>query len=161
MRLLKSFLDDPGLERSEEELHSFLVRWLIPDKAPYMYGATPAAVKEKTNKLQAICEAHAVPLAAVALQLPRTPRRVGGDPGCQRGGGGGRGAGVSALFRAVGGVGDVEVGGFTGRARTHTVSRTADFAGCTRSCDTRSGAERIGWMRVERCGVKSADSTGC
>jgi len=30
LRLLKSFLDDPGPERGEEELRSFLYRWLIP-----------------------------------------------------------------------------------------------------------------------------------
>ena len=30
LRLLKSFLDDPGPERSEDELRSFLYRWLIP-----------------------------------------------------------------------------------------------------------------------------------
>ena len=30
LRLLKSFLDDPGPERSEDELRAFLYRWLIP-----------------------------------------------------------------------------------------------------------------------------------
>lgn len=30
LRLLKSFLDDPGPERSEDELRRFLYRWLIP-----------------------------------------------------------------------------------------------------------------------------------
>ena len=30
LRLLKSFLDDPGPERSEEDLRQFLYRWLIP-----------------------------------------------------------------------------------------------------------------------------------
>ena len=30
LRLLKSFLDDPGPTRSEEELRQFLYRWLIP-----------------------------------------------------------------------------------------------------------------------------------
>jgi len=30
LRLLKSFLDDPGPERSEDELRTFLYRWLIP-----------------------------------------------------------------------------------------------------------------------------------
>jgi AcrR family transcriptional regulator len=30
LRLLKSFLDDPGPERSENELRRFLYRWLIP-----------------------------------------------------------------------------------------------------------------------------------
>ena len=30
LRLLKSFLDDPGPKRSEEDLRQFLYRWLIP-----------------------------------------------------------------------------------------------------------------------------------
>lgn len=30
LRLLKSFLDDPGPERTEEELRTYLYRWLIP-----------------------------------------------------------------------------------------------------------------------------------
>ena len=30
LRLLKSFLDDPGPERSEDELRAFLYRWIIP-----------------------------------------------------------------------------------------------------------------------------------
>ncbi len=30
VRLMKSFLDDPGPERSEEELRIFLSRWLVP-----------------------------------------------------------------------------------------------------------------------------------
>ncbi|MFT5442561.1 MAG: AcrR family transcriptional regulator [Myxococcota bacterium] len=30
LRLLKSFLDDPGPERTEEELRAYLCRWLVP-----------------------------------------------------------------------------------------------------------------------------------
>jgi hypothetical protein len=30
VRLLKSFVADPGPERSEDELRTFLYRWLIP-----------------------------------------------------------------------------------------------------------------------------------
>ena len=29
-RLLKSFLDDPGPDRIEDELRTFLYRWLVP-----------------------------------------------------------------------------------------------------------------------------------
>ena len=47
LRLLKSFLDDPGPKRSENALRRFLYRWLIPviqeklDSAPA--GGTPAS----------------------------------------------------------------------------------------------------------------------
>ncbi len=45
--------------------------WLVaPEKISYMYGETPAAVIEKTAGLQAVCRAHNVPLAAVAIQFP-------------------------------------------------------------------------------------------
>ena len=30
LRLLKSFLDDPGPKRSEKDLRQYLYRWLIP-----------------------------------------------------------------------------------------------------------------------------------
>ena len=45
--------------------------WLVdPEGIPYMYGETPAAVREKTLRMQATCARHGVPLAAAALQFP-------------------------------------------------------------------------------------------
>jgi D-threo-aldose 1-dehydrogenase len=45
--------------------------WLAdPEHIPYMYGDTPAAVRTKTDALQAVCVRHGVPLAAAALQCP-------------------------------------------------------------------------------------------
>ncbi len=45
--------------------------WLVdPDRMPYMYGDTPAHVREQTQRLLAICRRHDVPLAAAALQFP-------------------------------------------------------------------------------------------
>ena len=45
--------------------------WLIaPETVPYMYGETPADVKDRTLRLSAVCREHDVELAAVALQFP-------------------------------------------------------------------------------------------
>lgn len=41
LRLLKSFLDDPGPERSEDELRTFLYRWLIPGIEEKLQSASP------------------------------------------------------------------------------------------------------------------------
>jgi len=44
--------------------------WLIaPERAGYMYGDTPQAVREKTERIARICRDHAVPIGAVALQF--------------------------------------------------------------------------------------------
>jgi len=44
--------------------------WLVaPDRISYMYGETPAHVVEKTQRLQAVCARHGVPLPAAALQF--------------------------------------------------------------------------------------------
>jgi len=46
LRLLKSFLDDPGPKRSEKQLRRFLYRWLIPvieEKLQSTPGAGTAA----------------------------------------------------------------------------------------------------------------------
>ena len=44
--------------------------WLIdPDQIPYMYGQTPDAIRDKTNRLAAACRAHEVDMGAAALQF--------------------------------------------------------------------------------------------
>ncbi|PZC49476.1 MAG: D-threo-aldose 1-dehydrogenase [Chloroflexi bacterium] len=46
--------------------------WLAApsDAATYMYAPAPAEVVERSRQMQAICDAHDVPLAAAALQFP-------------------------------------------------------------------------------------------
>ena len=46
-----------------------LAKGAIPG-AKYAYAEPPLAVTEKTRRIQAICDRHAVPLAAAALQFP-------------------------------------------------------------------------------------------
>ena len=44
--------------------------WLIdPERIGYMYGQTPDAVRDKTDRLAAVCRAHGVEIGAVALQF--------------------------------------------------------------------------------------------
>jgi len=45
--------------------------WLVaPDTVSYMYGETPEHVRLKTTRLQAVCKAQGVELAAAAIQFP-------------------------------------------------------------------------------------------
>ena len=45
--------------------------WLVaPETLTYMYGETPEHVRLKTMRLQAVCKAHGVELAAAAIQFP-------------------------------------------------------------------------------------------
>jgi D-threo-aldose 1-dehydrogenase len=44
--------------------------WLLaPERAGYMYGETPQAVRDKTERIGRICREHGVPIGAVALQF--------------------------------------------------------------------------------------------
>ena len=44
--------------------------WLIaPERAGYMYGETPEAMRDKTERIGRICRDHDVPIGAVALQF--------------------------------------------------------------------------------------------
>lgn len=44
--------------------------WLLaPERAGYMYGETPQAVRDKTAQLEQVCREHGVPIGAVALQF--------------------------------------------------------------------------------------------
>ncbi|HTO57989.1 MAG TPA: aldo/keto reductase [Pseudomonadales bacterium] len=44
--------------------------WLIaPERAGYMYGETPEAVRAKTDGIARLCRDHGVPIGAVALQF--------------------------------------------------------------------------------------------
>jgi D-threo-aldose 1-dehydrogenase len=44
--------------------------WLLaPERAGYMYGETPQAVRDKTERIGRICRDHGVPIGAVALQF--------------------------------------------------------------------------------------------
>jgi len=44
--------------------------WLIaPERAGYMYGETPATVRDKTERIARVCRDHGVPIGAVALQF--------------------------------------------------------------------------------------------
>jgi len=44
--------------------------WLMaPERAGYMYGATPSHVRDKTAQIDAVCRAHGVPIGTVALQF--------------------------------------------------------------------------------------------
>ncbi len=44
--------------------------WLVaPDRTGYMYGETPADVRDRTERIERICRDYAAPIGAVALQF--------------------------------------------------------------------------------------------